>query len=658
MKIKMLVACLLILAAVSFPVPVDAQCEQITTWSENDTSFFNFPAESIEVRVISNEPAYDATVDDWMTEFEIMIYVNDVPWGVEVNILSYTSEAMAIRALDIRDLQDITIISEEEREITWVTGEYDPQENIVGNFHLKAAYRGCVITLDGSAPFGGLRQSLNRIIQLYQDVRDQAQTLIDSKCAPSDEAGMIAGVVLDGNTGAPLAGATVSISQQQSTTTDISGSFSFADIAPGAYTLTASASNYDEGSQEVTVTADQTSTVTFYLQPRAPQVTATVYPTSASAGRIVTLTARGTDPDGAQDIVSVSANLSPIGLSRNTEMLESNGTWSVTFTLPAGALLGLAVLRVTARDSGGAVGYGDVSLEIQVEFRGIVTADRPVAQTFENRISGQTLIFEFGSLPGVRILRQACVTQLTITGPDGSTYGPYTIAAGGQATVENAAAGTWTTEVQTTCTEAVEYSFRARGSGTGVVAGAVKNRRGRMLSNVRVTSSSGGAALAVNGYFLMVLPAGNHTLTADAAFISQGSSAAMVVAGSTASVTLEVEQTLPAIWLELERSSYGAGETPMIRASLYTGTSQNTVDAFVVLQAPDGRFYQYGSWNEATGPTAPSIEVIDLENVVVPGHSITGEMVQGTWTYYGAFTRLGTWELVGEICSAPFQVIP
>ncbi|MBW2308265.1 MAG: carboxypeptidase-like regulatory domain-containing protein [Deltaproteobacteria bacterium] len=658
MKIKMLGACLLILAAVSFPVPADAQCEQITTWSENDTSFFNFPAESIEVRVISNEPAYDATVDDWMTEFEIMIYVNDVPWGVEVNIHSYTSEATAIRALDIRDLRDITIISEEDGEVAWVTGEYDPQENVVGNFHLRAAYRGSLISLDGSAPFGGRRQRLNRVIQLYQDVRDQAKTLIDSKCVLSDGTGSIAGVVLDATTGAPLAGAMVSISQQQSTTTDISGSFSFADIAPGVYTLTASAPNYDQDSREVTVTADQTSNLTISLLPRVPQVTATVDPNSASAGRIVTLRARVSDPDGAQDIVSVSADLSPIGLSRNTEMLESNGSWRVTFTVPAGVRLGLAVLRVAARDSGGAVGYGDVSLEIQAEFRGIVTDDRPVVQTFENRVSGQTLIFEFGSLPGVRILRQACVTQLTVMSPDGSTYGPYTITAGGQATIENAAAGTWTAEVQTTCTEAVEYSFRARGSGTGVVAGVVKNRRGRMLSNVRVTSSSGGAALAVNGYFLMVVPAGNHTLTADAAFISQGSSAATVVAGSTATVTMEVEQTLPAIWLKLDRSSYGTGETPMIRASLYTGTSQNTVDAFVVLQAPDGRYYQYGSWNEATGPTVPSFEVIDVEDASVPGHSITEETARGTWTYYGAFTSPGTWELVGDICSAPFQVVP
>ncbi len=486
----------------------------------------------------------------------------------------------------------------------------------------------------------------------------QWSTTVDMVVEPLP--GFIQGFVRDVNTGAPIAGSTVVLdnSQQQSAATDISGAFMFEEVAPGTYTLTASASNYDEASQEVEVAANQTSTVVFSLVPTIFSLTAAVSPTNPAPGQSVTLTALVSDPGGARVIVDVTADLSPIGLSERTALTRSNDIWSVSFTIPADAPLGRSVLLIRAWDSSGTSVSNHVSLEISAEFSGMVTAARPQTHTFENLVPGQTLILQFGSYGGSRLLRLACTTQMTVEGPDGSLHGPYIISEDGEAVIEDAAAGPWTTEIETACPLPARYSFRVGGSGTGVVAGVVKNRRGRMLSGVTVASSNGGIALTLNGYFVMVVPAGVHTLTVDAGFISQDSSTATVEAGSTANVSFEVDQTLPAIWLELDRTDYRPGDTPMIKASLYTGTSQNVVDAFVVLQAPDGTYYHYGSRDLATCPTVESYEVTDFENVEVPGHSITEDMAQGTWTYYGAFTIPGTWELVGDICAAPFQVLP
>ncbi len=470
---------------------------------------------------------------------------------------------------------------------------------------------------------------------------------------------VLEGVVRDAQTGGPIAGAAVSLSPSQlpSTSTGIDGSFSFTDVPVGTYTVIASASNYRDASQEVTIVADQTSSVALCLEPTAPSVTASISPSSASPGRSVTLTAQVSDPDGIEDIVSVTVNLCTIGFYENTTLTESNGTWSVTLTVPDDAPIGQRVVRVTARDSCGAAGYGDASLEILADVRGTVSSDQPERHALENPVQGQTLIFDYGSGGASRIIRQECVTQLTITGPDGSIYGPYDLTASGQVLIENAAAGTWSVEVQTTCPQPASYSFRVRGSGTGVVAGVVRNRRGRLLPGVNVTSDLGGAAMTVNGRYLMVLPAGVHTLTADAGFISPNSSMVTVEAGSTADASIDVQQIKPAMWLELDKTSYRSGETPVIKISLFCGTSGNTVDLYLVLERPDGTFYQFGTRGEVAGPTVPSFDVIELENFEIQGCTIDVSAATGTWTYYGAFAQPGTWDLVGAFCTAPFQAI-
>ncbi len=65
--------------------------------------------------------------------------------------------------------------------------------------------------------------------------------------------GRITGRVIDGKTGAPLAGVNVSIAGQRSTTTGANGSYDFTNVAPGTYQVTVRKSGFTEGQKSVAV---------------------------------------------------------------------------------------------------------------------------------------------------------------------------------------------------------------------------------------------------------------------------------------------------------------------------------------------------------------------------------------------------------------------
>ncbi len=71
--------------------------------------------------------------------------------------------------------------------------------------------------------------------------------------------------VTDSKTGNPISGATVT-ADSSSCTTDSKGYCSL-NLPAGTYTVTASASGYQSASQSATITAGQTTSLTFNLQP-------------------------------------------------------------------------------------------------------------------------------------------------------------------------------------------------------------------------------------------------------------------------------------------------------------------------------------------------------------------------------------------------------
>jgi thermitase len=86
---------------------------------------------------------------------------------------------------------------------------------------------------------------------------------------PTVSFGTIAGTVADASTRSPIAGATVRVGTR-STKADARGAYTFANVPPGSYTISASASGYASVSQSVSVAAGQTAaSVDFGLTPQS-----------------------------------------------------------------------------------------------------------------------------------------------------------------------------------------------------------------------------------------------------------------------------------------------------------------------------------------------------------------------------------------------------
>jgi len=94
--------------------------------------------------------------------------------------------------------------------------------------------------------------------------RINAARALSGATPPPPTSGTITGSVRDAATGLPLAGATVS-DGPASTTSDASGAYALANVPPGSYTVTASASGYTGAAQSVTVTAGLTASASFAL---------------------------------------------------------------------------------------------------------------------------------------------------------------------------------------------------------------------------------------------------------------------------------------------------------------------------------------------------------------------------------------------------------
>jgi protocatechuate 3,4-dioxygenase beta subunit len=77
--------------------------------------------------------------------------------------------------------------------------------------------------------------------------------------------GLVAGRIVDGKTGAPIAGVAISIAGQRATTTGADGSYSFTNLAPGTYQITARKSGFVEAQQSVTIRGADTVRANFAL---------------------------------------------------------------------------------------------------------------------------------------------------------------------------------------------------------------------------------------------------------------------------------------------------------------------------------------------------------------------------------------------------------
>jgi len=127
----------------------------------------------------------------------------------------------------------------------------------------------------------------------------------------SPATGSIAGTVIDAADGVPLAGASVS-DGVRTASTDANGWYTIADVPPGSYTVTASASGYASLSQIISVAAGQTSTVNFVLTRIVPPTTKPMWVDSITfrlTGNTLRLSIRVAEEGGAVAGAQVAVKL-------------------------------------------------------------------------------------------------------------------------------------------------------------------------------------------------------------------------------------------------------------------------------------------------------------------------------------------------------------
>jgi subtilisin family serine protease len=146
---------------------------------------------------------------------------------------------------------------------------------------------------------------------------------------PQPVTGTIAGRVTDAQTGQGIAGASVSLDTNVSTTTDATGHYSLTQVTPGTRTVTATASGYQSGTMEVSVTAGEIAVADLALARTDTGTNVTSVASiacSGSGGR-----------DGKKDLVvtvtlrdSLEAPVS--GASVSTRIVTGSSTWTRTGT--------------------------------------------------------------------------------------------------------------------------------------------------------------------------------------------------------------------------------------------------------------------------------------------------------------------------------------
>ncbi|WP_226005885.1 carboxypeptidase regulatory-like domain-containing protein [Natrinema salinisoli] len=332
-----------------------------------------------------------------------------------------------------------------------------------------------------------------------QNVTIEVETTTTADVTLEERPGSVEGTVTDAD-GEPVAGATVTVGDQQ-TTTGENGSYAV-DIEPGEYTLEISAEGYQDASEDVTVEAGGTTTADVTLEP---------VPTDG------TLEGTVTDTDGEP---IADATVSAGDLETTT---DENGTYSLQ--LEAGDY----TLEVSAE------GYEDASEDVTVEVESTTTAD----VTLEERPgSVEGTVTDAAGEP----IADATVTagdETVMTGDDG-TYalelepGEYAleVSAEGYETVSE------DVTVDADATTTVDVTLEAV---DGTLEGTVTDMSGDAIADATVTVGDQQTTTDDNGTYSLDLEPGEYTLTASAESYEDASQTVSVEADATttADVTLE-----------------------------------------------------------------------------------------------------------------------
>ncbi len=326
--------------------------------------------------------------------------------------------------------------------------------------------------------------------------------------------GVISGQVTDSSTGAALAGATVGYSGG-SVTTDGSGNYTLSNVAPGTYTVTASAAGHTSRSSMVSVTSGNTTTLNFQLTPNVP---------GAITGQVT---------DSSTGVAIVGATVSYSGGSTTT---DSSGNYTLNNVAPG-------TYTVTAS----ATGYTSLSSTVSVTSGITATVNfqlNPLPTNVPGTIKGRvTNISTGGGVSGATVSFSGGSTTSDSSGNytfSGVTPGTYSVTAShtGFFPVTHAAVlGSGAT---------VTLNF-AMATG-GKIAGTVTNSSGAAISGAAVTLTGGSINTTVNtttnssgAYNSNWMPVGSYTVTVSASGHATQSKTATANTGATTTLNFTLQ---------------------------------------------------------------------------------------------------------------------
>lgn len=190
------------------------------------------------------------------------ISMNSSPGSIQ-GVVQSEQTPIVNAVVSVTVLQGNTVISS---SLTDANGGYLLSGLKPGNYVVKASAAGYQIQVQGVI------------------VTADQTTTVNFSLTPNP--GAISGTVLDASASTPIAGALVQILQGSvlvtSGLTDTNGNFLFNNFAPGSYTISAGATNYQIGTTSIQVVSNQTATTTISLQNNPGTVTGTVIDSNTS----------------------------------------------------------------------------------------------------------------------------------------------------------------------------------------------------------------------------------------------------------------------------------------------------------------------------------------------------------------------------------------
>ncbi|MDF9745116.1 carboxypeptidase regulatory-like domain-containing protein [Natrinema salsiterrestre] len=408
-----------------------------------------------------------------------------------------------------------------------------------------------------------------------------ATATADVTLEPVPTDGTLEGTVTDTD-GEPIAGATVTVGDQQ-TTTDDNGTYSL-ELEAGEYTLAVSAEGYEDASEDVTVEVESTTTADVTLEERTGSVEGTVTDADDEPIADATVTAGDetvtTDENGTYTLelepgeytldvsadgyetVSEDVTVDADATTTADVTLEAvDGTLEGTVTDTDGDAIADATVTVgdqeTTTDENGsysldlepgeytlavsAEGYEDASRTVSVEADATRTAD----VTLEPVPTDGTLEGTVSDTEGEPIAdATVAVSDQQTTTDDNGTYsleleaGEYALAVSAEG-YEDASQNV-SIEVETTTTADVTLE-----EATGAVEGTVTDADGEPVADATVTAGDETVTTGENGTYALELEPGEYTLAVSAEGYEDASQNVTVEADATttADVTLDVEPT-------------------------------------------------------------------------------------------------------------------